>query len=282
MRAGVGAGCLAASLFVAGCGGALSGIFGGQEAEPPGVEAFEFDEAKVPVGVVYHYVKSNTDGSKPERVSFYVVNRETIEAFKFREPKPQSASHVVATMDWTRFLATRIEARQMTRGGNERDFAVIEYSPMTQTLRAEIHGFAPNTISITQSPFHVHSFDFGSLNLAFRHLKNPLGSFKIGIANPTYAQKGPIFVYRGAALVSYAGDETRENTPCHKYKIDGPGLENRGGFLWVDQKEHHIVDMEISLPNHPEWVTYKLKLLSKATMKPDDWRAFMRAQLGKK
>jgi hypothetical protein len=210
-----------------------------------------------------------------------MTDRETIEAFKFREPKPQSASHVVATMDWTRFMATRLESRQMTRGGSERSVAVAEYSPMTQTLRVEINGFAPNTIPITQSPFHVHSFEFGSLSLALRYLKNPLGSFKMGIANPTYAEKGLIFEYRGEVTVSYAGDETRENTPCNKYKIDGPGLKNRGGFVWVDQKEFHIVDMEVSQPNHPEWVTYKLKLLSKAAMKPDDWRAFMKTQLDK-
>ncbi|MDI1443431.1 hypothetical protein [Polyangium sp. 6x1] len=281
MRAVLGATCLAATLFLAGCGGPISGLFGGPKAEPQGVEAFSFDASKLPVGIAYHYVKSNTDGSKPERVSFYVVNRETIEAFKFREPKPKSASHVLATMDWTRFLATRLESRQMTRGGKERDVAVAEYAPMTQTLRVEINGFAPNTITIAQSPFHVHSFDFGSLNLAFRYLKDPLGSFKIGVANPTYAERGPIFEYRGEVVVSYVGDETRESTPCSKYKMDGPGLKNRGGFVWVDQKESHIVDMELSLPNHPEWVTYKLKLLSKETMKPDDWRAFMRAQVGK-
>ncbi|MRG96293.1 hypothetical protein [Polyangium spumosum] len=279
MRALLRASCLAGALFASGCGGAFP-FFGG-EPEAPGIEAFEFDESKVPVGVAYHYVKSNTDGSKPERVSFYVADHETIESFKFQGPRPQSASHVLATMDWTRFLATRLESRQMTRGGAEREVAVVEYTPMTRTLRAEINGFAPNTISIEHAPFHVHSFDLGSLNLSFRYLKNPLGSFKIGIANPTYAETGPIFVYRGEVTVSYVGDETRENTPCNKYEIDGPGLKNRGGFVWVDQKDFHIVDMELSLPNHPEWVTYKLKLLSRETMKPDGWRAFMRAQLEK-
>ncbi len=280
MRAAVRATLLAA-LLLTGCGGSLSSIFGGSAPEPLGLEAFAFDESKIPVGSVYHYVKSNTDGSKPERVSFYVPDRETIEAFKVREPKPQSAGHVLATMDWMRFVATRLESRQMTRGGAERGVAVAEYSPMTRSLSVEINGIPPNTISIAHLPFHVYSFDLGSLNLAFRYLKNPLSSFKVGIANPTYAEKGIIFEYLGEVTVTYVGDEERESIPCNKYKVEGAGFKNRGGFIWVDQKEAHIVDMEISLPNHPEWVTYKLKLLSKSTMKPDDWRAFMRSQLDK-
>jgi hypothetical protein len=59
MRVGLRATCLAAALFTSGCGGVLSDVFGSKEPEPPGVEAFEFDEAKLPVGVVFHYTTSS-------------------------------------------------------------------------------------------------------------------------------------------------------------------------------------------------------------------------------
>ncbi len=103
--------------------------------------------------------------------------------------------------------------------------------------------------------------------------------FAIGIANPTYATQGPVFEYRGEATLTYVGEEDREMTPCVKYKIEGEGMKNRSGFVWFDRDEKHIVDLEANLPNHPDWTTLKLKLASKEKLKPEDWKAFMKARL---
>jgi len=277
MRAHLLAALVTLSLIPA-CGGGIRGIFGSQPA-PLGREAYELDESKIPVGVVYHYVKSNTDGSKPERVSLYMPSRDQLESFKFKEPRPESAAHVTATMDWTRFFATHLESRVMSRGGQERAVAVAEYTPIPPSLSVELGDSLRHTISIKQLPLHIYSFDLASLNVSLRHMKDPEAQIVFGLANPTYQTTGAVFEYLGAVTMSYVGAEDRDITPCDKYRVEGKGLHGRSGFLWLDRDERHIVDLEITAPNHPDWVTFKLKLLSKQSMTPAEWQTFMRSQL---
>jgi hypothetical protein len=244
-----------------------------------GTEAFQFDAERVPVGAVYHYEKSNADGSHPERVSLYVADRGTIETFKFRLPRPTSASRVVAAMDWERFSAERLDSWQMARFSGDRHVATAEYSPVARTLSLQIEGLPRHTVVVRHLPLHVYSFDLASLNVAFRFLRDPKGFFTIGIANPTYAARGSTIAYNGEATIQYVADEAHEGTACRKYRIDGEGLDGHGGVIWVNSAEGHIVDMQIGQPNHPDYRSFRLKLLGRESMKPDAWQDFKRSWL---
>ena len=59
---------------------------------------------------------------------------------------------------------------------------------------------------------------------------------------------------------------------------DGAGLQNRGGFIWVNKKRNWIEDMEIALPDNPDWTSFKFKLLKTETMTRDAWEKFIAAQ----
>jgi len=260
-----------------GCGSTFQEVDVGKPSAP-GREAFEFDESRLPIGTAYHYIKSNTDGSHAERVSIYLADKTTLESFKWKEPKTSSAGHVRATLDWDRFSATKLESYQMTKTG-ERHVATAEYEPATRSWAIEIGDLPRQSIRIAQLPFHVYSFDLASLNVTFRFLKNPKASFAVGMTNPTYAEKGPVFEYRGEATFTFLGEEQRELTPCLKYKIEGEGMKNRRGYVWIDRDERHIVDWEMPLPNHPDWTTLKLKLASKEKIKLEEWKSFMKAHV---
>ena len=47
--------------------------------------ALKFDPAKVPAGQVFHFVKSQRDGSHATRISVYMASQERIEALKWDE-----------------------------------------------------------------------------------------------------------------------------------------------------------------------------------------------------
>jgi hypothetical protein len=47
------------------------------------VDALRFDAAKVPVGRVYQYLKSNRDGSHAGRVTVYVAKPDRLESLKW-------------------------------------------------------------------------------------------------------------------------------------------------------------------------------------------------------
>jgi hypothetical protein len=241
-----------------------------------GTRAFGFKPKKVAAGTVYHYLKTNIDGTQPEHVSQFVADEKYLEAFKFHE-KGERAGLVVAEMDWNLFSVRKLESWQVW--ATERKlFATLEYLDAEKTVEVSIGGKKAGRTAIKFLPFHVYNFDFGSLNMAFPHLKDPKKSFTVGIADPTFKNDGEIFTYRGEATVVFVGDEPRNNAKCRKYRIDGAGLENRGGFIWVNKKGGHIEDMEIDLPDNPEWKSFKFKLVRTEKMNRDGWEKFIEAQ----
>jgi hypothetical protein len=125
---------------------------------------------------------------------------------------------------------------------------------------------------------HLYNFDFGSLNFAFPHLKNPKKAFRIGVTDPSFKENAPLVEYKGEVLISYLGEEKRNDTATRKYKIDGAGLQNRGGFIWVNKTRGWIEDMEIRLPDNPDWTSFKFKLLKTEKMTREEWEKFMKAQ----
>lgn len=265
------AGVVASALCLGGCG------FFAKPA-PKGVEAFQYQASRVPVGAVYHYIKSNIDGSTPERVSLYVADETTLEAYRWREPKPQFTSYVKATMDWGRLSAIRLESQRKQRWQAPQLNAVAEYVPMTKTMSIEFSDKTRHTVTIDLVPFHFYQFDLASLNFAFRQLVDPTVPFQVGIVNPTFSDTGAALEYRGPATITYEKDETHNEFACRRYHIDGPGLKNQGGTIWVERSEGHIIDLEIKNPNHPDWVSFKLKFVGKEEMTPQEWQTFMKSR----
>ncbi len=73
------------------------------------VEAFRYQAARVPVGRVLQYEKSNRDGTHPGRVSVNVAKQDRLESLKW-DDEVGWATLVVADLDWTRFSVRRFES----------------------------------------------------------------------------------------------------------------------------------------------------------------------------
>ena len=236
-------------------------------------------EKSLPVGTVLHYVKTNVDGTRPEYVSQFIAANDTMESFKFH-PKESPAGFVVAEMDWQTFSAKSLNSWQIFSKDERKFFGTITFDGTTRRAEVSIPAVKSETESFAfkQLPVHLYNFDFGSLNFAFPHLVKPKGNFTIGVADPTFQDKGALVEYKGEATISYQADEKRNNVLTRKYHIDGVGLKNRGGFIWVNKKHGWIEDMEIALPDNPEWTSFKFKLLRIEEMSRAEWNNFMKAQ----
>ena len=244
------------------------------------IEKFRFNPKRIAVGTVFHYLKTNIDGTNPEHVSQFIAGDDKLEAFKFH-PQETPAGLVIATMDWTIFSAKRLESWQVLEENERKLFATLDYDAAEKSVAVAFPAInkPSEKTAIKYLPFHVYNFDFGSLNFAFPHLVNPKKSFTIGIADPTFKDTGATFVYRGEATIKYVGDERRNDAKTRKYNISGDGLENRGGFIWVNKKGGFIEDMEIALPDNPEWTSFKLLLMKVEKMSRGEWEAFIEKQL---
>ena len=240
------------------------------------VKKFRYQPSKIAVGTVYHYVKTNIDGTHPEQISIYVAAKDRLESFKF-DPKAEPAGLVIAEMDWTNFSVKRLQSWQVFTGAEKKLFATLSYADGETTVSIPTSGKPDEKTAIKHLPFHVYNFDLASLNFAFRHLVNPRAEFTIGIADPTF-KEAPLFAYQGEATIEYISEEPRNGAACRKYKIDGRGLGNRGGFIWVNKAKEHIEDMEIALPDNPDWQTFKFLLQRIEQLQPAEWQAFIKAQ----
>lgn len=241
---------------------------------------FRYRPERITIGTVYHYVKTNLDGTHPEYVSTYVAARDRIESYKFH-PGTARAGLVVAWMDWETFSARRLESWQVFAGGERKLFATLSFlrAEMAAEVSIPATGRPPERTAVGRLPFHVYNFDLASLNFAFRHLVNPKGRFVVGVADPTFRGTGPLFAYRGEAAVTYAGEEVRGGAACRKYRIDGAGLENRGGHIWVDRRGGFFRDVEIELPDNPDWHSFKFRLTAVEQMTRAAWERFMLSRL---
>jgi hypothetical protein len=239
--------------------------------------AFRYRPEAIETGVVYHYLKTNVDGSEPERVALYIPTPERIEAFKYH-PKGSRAGLVVATMDWSLASAKRLESYQVFAGGQKKLFATLDFAPSDRTLSLEVPpaGISGVKVEVKSVPWHLYNFDLASLNVAFRHLVDPKKAFTIGIADPVFGESLGI-AYKGEATVSYVGEEARGGVAARKYAVTGAPFPE-GATIWVDASKGHVVDIESPHADNPEWSSFKLKLEKIEKMDPAAWEAFQRAQ----
>ena len=241
--------------------------------------AFRYQPNKIVTGVVYHYLKTNIDGTNPEHISIRIAGKDRIDSFKFH-PKGTRAGLVIATMDWSIFSVKRLESWQVYKDKEKVLAATLVYLPESKAVAVSLPFMNRPTenVAIPFLPFHVYNFDFASLNFTFPHLINPKKSFKIGVSDPTFKDEGPAFRYRGEVDITYLADEMRGGVPCRKYRVDGQGLENKGGFIWVSKRSGYFQDVEIQLADNPNWQTFKFELQKVQRMNDAEWESFMKAQ----
>jgi hypothetical protein len=246
-------------------------------------EKFRYRAGKgIPVGTVLHYVKTNLDGTRPEYVSQFIAADDVLESFKFH-PHDPPAGLVIAEMNWQIFSAKSLKSWRVFSRDERKLFGTIMFDAATR--RAEVSlptvKSEPESFVFKHVPVHLYNFDFASLNFAFPHLVKPQDSFVIGVTDPTFQATGALVEYKGEVTISYQADEKRNQVWARKYRIDGAGLKHRGGFIWVNKKHGWIEDMEIALPDNPEWTSFKFKLLRVEKMNRVEWNNFINRQLSK-
>lgn len=243
-------------------------------AQPP---VYKLRPERIAVGTVYHYVKTNTDGTQPEYVSLYIATPDRIESYKFH-PKGSRAGLVTAEMDWKNFIPAKLESRQVFPNGERKLFATLTLNTDGKNITVSIPSAKPEpeTVKLDKLPFHLYNFDLASLNVTLPHLADPRKTFTVGIVDPTFKPE-PLVAYKGELTVTYEKDEQRNGVDTLRYAAAGDGIGGKG-TIWVNKKLGNIEDMEFDVANNPDWKTFKLKLTKTEKMTADQWQTFIAAQ----
>jgi hypothetical protein len=242
------------------------------------LHSFKFQPEKIQTGMVYHYLKSNIDGSWPARIFIRVEDVENLDVWKF-EAHQADAAHVRAHMDWHIFCADRIESWIVTADEKSRPQASVSLSKEDMCFHIHWRGIV-DTISIGYLPAHIYNFDLISLNVSLRHWTKPEGEMTLGILQPDFdPNPDALLRYDGTVLLDYISDEKRQNQPCRKYTIGGPGLQGNTGTLWVNRSLGHIEDLEIPIADNPAWTGFKFRLVSYESMDEPSWSHFLNQEI---
>jgi len=237
---------------------------------------FKYDASKIQVGTVYHYTKSNTDGSHPIRVSVYVKSKTELEVCKIEEGLIDAAL-IKATMNWETFSANHLEAYVYNN-----DSTVHRATMTTQNNTFKlIIGKKEESHLIPYFPMHIYNFDLVSFNFMFRHLKNPKKDFKVAIFDPTFAEGGTMMACKGDMNVHFLQEEVFHKVPCRKYQLTGSGIENTVGYIWVNKEKGHIENIEVPWRDNPNWNSFKFELVSIEQMTPTAWETYRYAPFRK-
>ena len=220
--------------------------------------------ARDKVGRIYHYVRTNVDGSNPEDVYVFRKKLDHIQVYKARQ-KCLNAAFVTADLDIKNGYATKIVGGRLTKQGLQEKFAFLDYDAPKKTINAriELEGREPlrASVAVDKEPWHLYDFDFASLTVMTPHLQSPKDGFSFGLPLVIADPDRPDFLhYLGEAEAVFRQEEERAGRKALKFSLGGSAFGSFGGNLWLDAAEGHILDVETGFPNHLEYADFKLEL----------------------
>lgn len=227
--------------------------------------------ANVPVGKVFIYQKSNIDNTNIGNIAVYYLNEGEIESFKWHKGNSR-ATVVNAKINSNSLNVGYFNAYRLFSDGT------IEPRSKLETISKNeikiIDGGQERQIKISNIPWHSYDFDFASLGYAYRFIKDKKSVNSFNVFDIDSSQKPPKFRDFGEVTLTYLSEEVRQTKTLLKYQINGEGLENKGGPIWFDKVDYHLVGFEIQKPDERGYNSGKLVLKRIIELDKKGWQKF--------
>lgn len=228
------------------------------------------------IHTVYTYQKSNWDGTHASVIFLYVIDTNQLVSFKWSKGD-EWATIVSAEIDWTTFSVKKFTNNRIFRDGSKRKIAELE-ATVPGKLQIRVGDFQ-DSLTLLNTHWHSYDFDFAGLGFTWRALKNKQASFSFLIADAYSRNNKNGFENKGYVQVNYTGMELVNGKNCFKYSVDGPGLQNKGGHIWVNRETSMIELYKIQLPDEDGFVNGQLKLIKTEKFSPLAWEKFLQDKM---
>lgn len=232
------------------------------------------------IGRIYSYIRSDRDGSEAETIRVFRASRTHIEVSKNRG-RCNNAAYVTAELDIERGYALRHGGGRLRPNAGREEFAVITYDPERRRIdgRIETPG-GPITlgVDVPDTPYHIYDFDLASLTITNQYRADPRADFSFGM--PIIWPNGDpqnLLRYMGRADLRFVREETHLGRRALRFEAGGPAFGSRGGPIWFDAEEGHILAAEWGIPNHEEHADFALRLTGVSDGGAAEWRRLLTA-----
>ncbi|HYJ53740.1 MAG TPA: hypothetical protein VEW04_11270 [Allosphingosinicella sp.] len=231
------------------------------------------------IGRIYTYVRSDRDGAEAEIVRVYRLDRTHIEVSKMRE-RCTNAAYVTATLDLDHGYATRLGGGRLRPDAGRQEFAVLTYDPAARRLDARIalpSGPIEAHVAVPDTPWHLFDFDLASLTIAAQYRRDRRASMSFGLPLVWPDDAPNFFRYLGRAELRFVREERHGGRRALRFDAGGPAFGDRGGPIWFDAAEGHILEAAWAIPNHSEHRDFRLRLTSVSDGGAAEWRRLLSA-----
>jgi hypothetical protein len=228
---------------------------------------------------IYHYIRSNRDGSEPEHVIHYRTSRTGIAVYKWVE-KCTAAAYVTAEMSDDVRQGRVFFAGKVARDGSQARFGTLTLDPVLMTLAADVTPPGGQRIRVRHSlravPYLLYDFDFADLNSFLQESRSTTDfSFALPVIWPSDES---VFRDLGMLRAHFSGPERRNGRDVLRFDLRVEGDPPSTGFLWIDARDYFIVEAELGLPNHMEYKDFRLKLEKVEAGGESAWYALTKSQ----
>lgn len=233
-----------------------------------------------PPGRIFHYLRTNIDGTEPEHIRVFLRDATHLEVYKMVE-KCTNAALVTAELDLERGYAPHLVGGRLKPNAEHSEFAFLNFNAATNTIKMEIK-LPDQTIAEEKkatAPFHIYDFDLASLTVfgpTLTKSRKPI-AFDFLLLWPD-GKPGDQLRALGRAELVFKAEEARNSRAALRYEAAGPGFAGKGGPIWFDKADGHIIDVEWGIPNHSEYRDFKLKLLDIDNGGSAAWKRVLTAQ----
>lgn len=235
-----------------------------------------------PVGATLVYIRSNQDGTKPERVFVHIVSRTELHVAKMVAPCTDAA-YVTAAIDPITHEATRLVAGRLQRNGAQLPQTWLTFDPKTRKLsirRGKPDAPVSETHTAPRAPWRMYDFDLAEFALAG---PPPQGGFTFGLALAWPDTAPPLLKILGEVKADLMVSSLTPREASWQgsdsftvYTITGaPFGPDGGGILKLDPRGGHVLSARFDRPNHSGYDDFKLEL--DAVHRPDGQLAWNKA-----
>ena len=243
------------------------------------LDLYSFDKsATADIGAVYHYEKSNIDGSSKADVWIYIASETRTESFKiYPSTKLQGRSDlVIADYDFKIMSAAEINAYFVNSKG-ERTLNAKAFTADGKKYEFII-GKQKQSVDAGNIPSFNYNFDWCDLGFTYRHIADKKTRFETGVIVPNSQLK---MIYAGKCSFEYRGIENFKGYDCYKYEISGEAFNEKSGNLFADSNTGIIIEINMPLRNNPGYNSFLFTLVDKFNFTNDEWNDFILSETKK-
>ncbi len=210
-------------------------------------------------GRIYHYLRTNHDGSLPEHVYVFRETPDRVSVYKTVAPCTRAA-YVTGELDVRRRQPLALVGGQLNEAGGQNAFAWLNFNSDEQTLtvRAQLPDRAiEESQHLSALPWMLYDFDLADLT-ALANGPPPRHNFSFGAALVWTAGGDEGFLREmGLVEAHRLGAERHLGQETVRFDLSGA----LSGPLWFDAAEGHVIEARLDQPNHAEYQNFQLVLL---------------------